>query len=60
MRDIECDIPLNFIDRSHWVGKKHHDIIVIFFFLLRPYSGLQSLEKFKEKIRIGLDLTASK
>ena len=30
MRDSECDIPLNFIDRAHRVGKKCQDIIVKF------------------------------
>ena len=59
MKDIECDIPINFIDRAHRVGKKRQDIIVKFC-SFRYRSQVYRARKKCKDVRIGLDLTATK
>ena len=65
IKDINCDVSLNLIDRAHRVVKKREDIIVKFCSFRDGTVVYKAREKCKDThnykdVRIGLDLIAKR
>ena len=65
IKDINCDVSFNLIDRAHRVGKKREDIIVKFCSFRDRTVVYKARKKCKDTqnhkdVKIGLDLTAKR
>ena len=54
---LNCDVPLNFIDRDHRIGHQSKDIIVKFCSFRHRTVVYKARKKCIDDVRIGIDLT---